>query len=251
MDTPFTWLIQRPPAPVGTIISTSSIEVADLLAGCGFDWLMLDTEHGSLTLSDVPGILAVVQGRVTALVRVQDDQEAGIKKALDAGADGIVVPQINTASAAARVVASAKYPPVGARSVGIARAHRYGERFSEYLAAANGATSVIVQVEHRDAVENIDDIVSVTGIDGIFIGPYDLSGSLGCIGEVSNPDVQAAIAATRTACGRVRMPVGIFGLGAEAGRALIDVGYDFVAVGIDLPLLGTAARQLLDAMRSE
>jgi 2-dehydro-3-deoxyglucarate aldolase len=241
----FTARIRQRPVPVGTILSSSALDVADLIAGCGFDWLMLDTEHGSLTSTDVQRVLSVVQPRVSALVRVPDAEEAGIKKALDAGADGIIVPQVNSARAASDIVSAAKYPPMGARSVGIGRAHEYGEQFAEYTRAANSNTAVIVQVEHRDAVEDIENIVTVNGIDGVFIGPYDLSGSLGCIGEISHPDVQQAIAHVRAACSAAGLPVGIFGLTATAAKAAVDAGYDFVAAGIDLPILGAAARQLI------
>ncbi|MGH7866690.1 MAG: HpcH/HpaI aldolase family protein [Candidatus Dormibacteraceae bacterium] len=250
MTTSFASLIRQRPAPIGTIISTDSVEIADLLAGCGFDWLFLDAEHGVLTLDGVPQVLSVVQGRVPALVRVPDHQEASIKKVLDAGADGIIVPQVNSAQIAAQIVAMAKYPPLGSRSVGVGRAHRYGHRFSDYLRTANELTSVILQIEDRDAVDNIEEIIAIDGIDGVCIGPYDLSGSLGCVGDIANSMVQDAIATIRAACAHMGMPVGIPGLTAEAGRSFVEADYDFMTVGIDLSLLDMAARQLLGVVRA-
>lgn len=233
------------PAPIGTMLSTPSTEVADALAGCGFDWLFLDTEHGTLDVRDVVKLLAIVQDRVPALVRVPDTGEVAIKKVLDAGADGIIVPQVNSAEIARNVVLYAKYPPVGCRSVGIGRAHAYGASFGEYVETANASTSVVIQIEHRDAVEKVEEILQVPGIDAVFIGPYDLSGSLGCIGEVSNPVVTQAIDRVRAACRKAQMPVGIFAANAPTAQRLMEDGYDFINIGIDIALLGAAARSLL------
>ncbi len=162
--------------------------------------------------------------------------------------DGIIVPQVNSADVTADIVAFAKYPPLGSRSVGVGRAHRYGHDFAGYVSEANTSTSVIVQIEHRDAVDNIEKIVAVEGIDGVFVGPYDLSGSLGCIGDVGNPMVRDAVATVRAACVNAGVPVGIFGLTAETGRSLVEAGYDFVAVGIDMSILDAAARQIVEVL---
>ena len=126
------------------------------------------------------------------------------------GCSGIIVPMVNTVAYAQRIAALSKYPPVGERSVGIGRAQGYGLRFTEYLEVANEQTTVVVQIEHRDAVANVDQIVAVPGIDAVFVGPYDLSNSMGLVGQVNHPDVRAAIDKVRAACARTNSPMGIF-----------------------------------------
>lgn len=229
---------------LGTIVSLASPEVAEVLSAAGFDWLFLDAEHNPLESLTIQRIL-IGAGSTPCLVRLARGDEVSIKKALDAGATGIIAPLINSAEQAAEVVRHAKYAPLGTRGVGAGRAHGYGLTFQEYLSRANDETVVVVQAEHIDAVNNIEAIVRVPGLDGILIGPYDLSASLGRIGEVTHPDVVAAIERVTQACRSVSMPLGIFGMTAEAVRPYIERGYTLLAVSIDTVLLGTAARQLL------
>lgn len=229
---------------LGTIVSLASPEVAEVLSAAGFDWLFLDAEHNPLESLTIQRIL-IGAGSTPCLVRLARGDEVSIKKALDAGATGIIAPLINSAEQAAEVVRHAKYAPLGTRGVGAGRAHGYGLTFQEYLSRANDETVVVVQAEHIDAVNNIEAIVRVPGLDGILIGPYDLSASLGRIGEVTHPDVVAAIERVTQACRSVSMPLGIFGMTAEAVRPYIERGYTLLAVSIDTVLLGTAAKQLL------
>jgi 2-keto-3-deoxy-L-rhamnonate aldolase RhmA len=143
------------------------------------------------------------------------------------------------------VVQAAKYAPVGQRGLGIARAHHYGLKVREYMQHANSDTAVIVQAEHRDAVQDIRNIVRVEGVDGVLIGPYDLSASLGRPGDVEHPDVREAIARVRDACLDVQLPIGIFGLTADAVKPYIEDGFTMIVVGVDTVLLGSAAAALL------
>ena len=212
--------------------------------------MFVDAEHGPLETRELLGILQSVGDKAACIVRVPEAAELPIKKALDLGAHGIIVPQVNSADQARRIVQSAKYAPIGQRGLGIARAHRYGLKVREYMQSANDDTAVIVQAEHRDAVADIDAIVRVDGVDGVLIGPYDLSASLGLPGAVDHPDVRAAIERVRTACQAVGLPLGIFGLTAEAVRPYIDNGFTMIVAGVDTVLLGNAATTLVAALRA-
>src|SRR5262245_35510544 len=159
----------------GSMVTLPTAAIAEILADIGFDWLFLDGEHGQLGTGEILAILQAVGNRVACIVRVPGSEEAPIKKVLDQGAEGIIVPQVNTVDQAASVVRHARYSPSGSRGVGLARAHGYGLRFAEYMETANERVAVIVQAEHVRAVENIESIVKVEGIDAVLIGPYDLA----------------------------------------------------------------------------
>ena len=156
---------------------------------------------------------------------------------------------VNSAEQAEQVVRWAKYAPLGTRGVGIGRAHGYGAKFQEYVQQANEQVAVIVQAEHIDAVNNIESIVQVAGVDAVSVGPYDLSASLGRLGEVRHPEVVAAIEHVTQVCQAVHLPLGIFGLSAEAVQPYIERGYTLITVGVDVVLMGEAAKQLLGRVR--
>ncbi len=245
----FSERIRSGPPPVGTIVSTPSLDVAEVLATSGFDWLFLDLEHGAIGPTEAQQILQAVSGRVPVIARVPENAEVWIKKTLDLGCNGVIVPQVNTADQARAAVRAAKYPPMGERSVGVGRAQGFGTAFTSYVSSANAATSVVVQAEHIDAVSNIESILDVDGIDGVLIGPYDLSGSVGQLGDVAHPDVQRAVRAAFNACKAHDVPVGIFALAADTAKSMLELGYDFVAVGIDMAILANAARQMISETR--
>ena len=182
-------------------------------------------------------------------MRVPAVDEVWIKKALDIGADGIIAPQIRSAEEAKRVVEWCRYPPAGVRGVGVARAQGYGARFNEYLSSANENIATIVQIEHVDAVANVENIAAVPGLDALFVGPYDLSSSLGIPGEVSSPKVTDAIQRVADACRVNRIAAGIFGMQADAVRPWMDRGFSLIAVGIDVVFMGNAADAALGSLR--
>ena len=229
----------------GTMVTLASAASAEVLAKVGFDWLFIDGEHGAIDIRDLEHILQAADDHVACIVRVPSAGEVAIKRVLDLGADGIIVPQVNTAEQAAAVVRYSKYAPQGARGIGLARAHGYGQSFADYLANANNAVSVIVQAEHADAVDNIESIVAVDGVDAVLVGPYDLSASLGLSGQVGHPDVMAAIDRVTAACQAVGMPLGFFGVTAAAVQPFVARGYTLVVAGVDTLLLGTAAGAVL------
>jgi 2-dehydro-3-deoxyglucarate aldolase len=234
---------------VGPVVTLPCPGVVEILAEVGYDWFFIDGEHGPMDIGHIVGLLQAAQGRCPCLVRVPSSEDVFIKRALDAGADGIIVPLVNSAETARRVVDSAKYPPEGKRSVGGGRAHTYGFTFDRYLATANARVAVVLQVEHVQAARNIESILDVAGIDAIFVGPYDMSASLGKPGRIDDPEVQAHIFAVRDACRRRGMPLGIFVAAAEAAPPFIRQGFTLLAVGADAGLLGEAARRSLTAAK--
>lgn len=235
---------------LGTMVTLPDAAVAEILADVGFDWLFIDGEHGPLQTQDLLAILRAVDQRTPCLVRVPAAAEVPIKTVLDLGAEGIIVPQVNTAEQAASVVRWARYAPQGSRGVGLARAHGYGRRFREYVESANERTVVVVQAEHIQAVDNIEAIVQVAGIDAVLLGPYDLSASLGKMGQIDDPTVVAAIDRVTTACQAAKIPLGYFGVTAAAVQPFIDRGYTLITAGVDTLLLGHAAGQMLKQLRN-
>jgi 2-dehydro-3-deoxyglucarate aldolase len=226
------------------MITLRSTETAELFAALGYDWLFIDTEHTPIEPADVHALLQAA-GSVPCLIRLQSSEPPAIAKALDVGAAGIIVPQVNSADQARRIVDAAKYAPVGSRGRGLARAHGYGTKLAEYAATANDTVVVVVQAEHADAIQRIDEITSVEGLDGVLVGPYDLASSLGHPGDVEHPDVLAAIARVRDACRSHGLPAGILGITPQIVRQYIDQGFTLVIAGIDVLMLGDAARAML------
>jgi len=234
---------------VGTLVTLPSPEIAEILCCAGFDWLFVDLEHSALGIKDAQALLQTANPHVECVIRVPLNDEVWIKKSLDIGASGIVVPQIQTAEEATRAVQWCKYPPEGSRSVGIARAHGYGAHFKTYVDSANEETAVILQIEHIKAIRNIESIVSIPGIDCLFIGPYDLSASMGKTGLVNDPEVQDAISKLKKCADKANIPTGIFGANPEAVKPYIEEGYTLIVVGIDTMIFGDAAKKIADASR--
>ncbi len=234
---------------LGTMVTLPTASTAEILADAGFDWLFIDGEHGPLATSDILSILQAVSHRVACIVRVPICDEAEIKKVLDLGAQGVIVPQVNTADQAADVVRFSRYAPEGARGVGLARAHGYGFKFADYVANANDEVIVVVQAEHKIAVDNIQSITSVPGIDCVLLGPYDLSASYGKMGQISDPEVLAGISRVTAACQSAGIPLGYFGVSAEAVAPYAAQGYTLLVAGVDVLFLGAGARQTLKEMQ--
>jgi len=210
-----------------------SIEV---MALAGFEWLVIDIEHTSINISSVENLIRTIQANnIKALVRVSKNEEVIIKRVLDTGADGIVVPMINTKEDAIDAVGFAKYPPYGKRGVGLYRASKYGLGFENYKKWIEEELIIIAQIEHIDGVKNIDEIIQVKGIDGIIIGPYDLSSSMGYPGEFGREDIKEAIARVLDSCKKYNIPSGfhVVDTNPEKLKEKINQGYTFLAYGID------------------
>jgi 4-hydroxy-2-oxoheptanedioate aldolase len=256
MQTPintFKQAIQSGQPQIGLWLGLADGYAAEMIAGTGYDWLLIDGEHAP---NDVRSVLAQLQGiasawsahphRSHAAVRVPVGETALIKQYLEIGVQTLLVPMVDTAEQAARLVQAMRYPPEGVRGIGssLARASRW-QSYPRYLQEANDQTCLLVQVETVQALANLDAIAATPGVDGVFIGPSDLSASMGRAGQPTHPDVQAAIADAMTRIRRAGKPAGILSTTEEQARKWLAAGAAFVAVGIDTALLVAAARQLL------
>ena len=230
---------------IGLWSSLCSNVVAEVIAGCGFDWVLVDTEHSP---NELPGIMSQLQalagGTATAVVRPAWNDVVLIKRILDIGATSLLVPFVQNADEARKAVAATRYPPAGIRGVATTtRAGRFG-RIKDYLKKANDEICVLVQVETKTALDNIESIAAVDGVDGVFIGPSDLAAALGHLGNPGHPDVQAAISSAVKRIKAKGKPAGILtSVEADAKRYLAE-GYQFVAVGTDMGLLARGGEAL-------
>lgn len=237
---------------LGSWITLGHDSIVEIMAGAGFDWLCVDMEHSVIDYLEAQRLIATIQAKgLTAYVRVGENNPLVIKRVLDAGADGIIVPMVNSKSDASRAVDAAKYPPLGRRGVGLARAQEYGFGFERYKERLRAELKIIAQIEHIDAVRNLDEILSVDGIDGTIIGPYDLSGSLGKPGEYDDQDVQAAISEYESKGLRHKKPIGFHVIQPDHKLVIekIKKGYTFLAFSLDSLFLGTLARQQTKQLR--
>lgn len=219
------------------------------MAGVGFDYLWIETEHAPMGLAHAQALIQAVAGRCPCLVRVPDRREVWIKKALDIGCDGIIVPQVRSATEARDIVRWSLYPPNGQRSVGVSRAHGYGMAFQEYINTVNDELVIVIQAEHVEAVQNIESIAAVPGIDAVLIGPFDLSGSLGVLGQIDHPRVLEAIETIRRGCDAAGVPLGIFASDASMAREYLEQGFSLIAVGMDAFFLWQSAQAALEEIR--
>lgn len=251
MKPTFLQKIKTQPPAVGTIVSLATPETTEILSQCGYDWLFIDLEHGLSSFATAQHMIQSMRGDCSAIVRVPEGSAVWVKKALDMGVDGVIIPQVNTADHARAMVAATKYPPLGARSVGIMRANNYGMDFAEYVQTANERVALIIQIEHIEAVRNVEAILAVPGIDAILIGPYDLSGSMNMLGAVTSDPVQAAIRTVKAHCKAANMPLGIFVMSVELARQEIAEGCSFVGVGVDVTTLSAAAKQAVAAVKAD
>jgi len=234
---------------LGTLLSISAPQVAEIIAMSGFDWVFIDMEHSGISLESVQNAIQIMEGKILTIVRVPLNDEVWIKRTLDTGCDGIIVPMVNSADEARKVVQSSKYPPEGRRSVGLARAHKYGASFKDYVENANRDLLIMVQCEHKDAVKNFDEILKVTGIDSVFIGPYDLSASMGLTGQISHPDVLKAIGLVKDKCRKAGMPYGIYSSDTDDMVSEIKTGCTFLLTGVDSNMLLNSYTDLLKKLK--
>lgn len=224
---------------IGLWVALANPYSAELCAGAGFDWLLIDGEHAP---NDVPSLLAQLQAVAAypshPIVRPVIGDAALIKQVLDIGAQTLLVPMIETAEQAAAMVAAMHYPPRGVRGVGasLARAARWGT-VPDYLNTASDELCLLLQIESRRGLDNIEAIAATSGVDGIFIGPSDLAASLGHLGQPSHPEVQAAIETALATLARLGVPAGILAADEALARRYLAQGAAFVAVGMDTAVL--------------
>jgi 2-dehydro-3-deoxyglucarate aldolase/4-hydroxy-2-oxoheptanedioate aldolase len=240
--------VKRREPLLGTVLSFPSPEIAELMAAAGFDWLFIDLEHGQIDFATAQRMVQAA-GDCPCIVRVATGHAAEIGKALDTGAAGVIIPHVNSGKEAAAAASAAKYPPEGDRSIGASRAQGYGRTVTEEVASANAETLVVPQVEHVAAVRAVDAIAGAPGTGAVFIGPFDLSASLGRPGAIGDPEVTASIAKVVEACKAAGMPCGIFVVDAAGARDAFAAGHSLVCVSTDSIILGRAASVLVTESR--
>lgn len=236
---------------IGAWLSMPDLYSAEILAHLGFDWVCFDLQHGLMDYSHLTHLLpAVAHARVTPLVRVAANQPDQIGKALDAGAQGVIVPLVNTAEDARKAVAACRYPPAGARSCGPIRAAMH-EGLS-YLQTANEQVACVVMIETEEGLRNVEMIAATEGVDALFVGPMDLCYGLGLTpGSFTDARFQQAIATIMAACAKYNRAIGIFGFTPEMAAHSLQSGFDFASAGTDGNFLRAGATQALELARGK
>jgi len=237
----------------GSWITLAHTSVPEIMAQAKFDWLVIDMEHSVINIQKAQELIQIIDLKgITPLVRLTANDPSLIKRVMDAGSHGVIVPMVNSKEDALKAVKAVKYPPIGTRSVGLARAQGYGKSFDKYKSWVNQDSVVIVQVEHIDAVNNIEEIFSIDEIDGYSIGPYDLSASLGVAGNLAHKDVLAAEKKVLESAKRHHKIAGIHVVEPDVNLTLekIKMGYKFVAVSIDFLFLGNACINTLNGIKA-
>lgn len=237
---------------IGTWLQFGHAGVAELMAQAGFDWIAIDLEHSVIGLETLQSLIQVIElTGCVPLVRLSANDAVLAKRVMDAGAHGVIVPAVNSPDEAEHAVRAVKYPPAGARGMGLGRAHAYGARFREYVEEVAAYAVVVVMIEHRQGVEQAEQILRVPGIDGVFIGPYDLSASYGALGQLDHPLVREAMARVVRAAQQARVSPGIHVVHppVEQVKARIAEGFRFIAYGGDMLFLLPAIRSAAASVR--
>ena len=237
--------------PIGTWVMSASPIVAEAVGTAGFDWGVLDMEHTPIDLMGLVHLLQAVGNTPMApVVRVPWNDAVTVKRVLDAGAPTLLFPFVQNGEEAARAVSATRYPPEGERGMaGMSRASRFGTT-PDFFRQANGAIGVIVQLETMQAIGKLEEIGAVPGVDALFVGPGDLSGSMGHPGNATHPDVMAAMADAARRARAIGKPVGTVGGTPEVVARYREIGYDYVAIASDLGLLMRAAQAAAQALRA-
>ncbi len=231
---------------IGSWITLAHPAVAEIMAKAGFSWLAVDLEHSVITIREAEELIRVIEFCGTApLVRLSSNDPIQIKRVMDAGAHGIIVPMVNSRLEAEEAVKATKYPPKGNRGVGLARAQGYGNNFEEYRTWVDENPVVIVQIEHIDAVKNMAEILKVEGVDGYIVGPYDLSGSLGITGELDHPLMLETMKEIHDKGNESGKCSGIHIIEPEIHllKQSIDKKFRFIAYSLDIRMLDSACRK--------
>ena len=233
----------------GSWMNIGNAYIAEIMVQAGFDWIVIDMEHTAITYEDQQRLIQTIElaGSIP-LVRVDSNNEVSIKKALDAGAHGIIVPMINNESDALRAVSYTYYPPRGIRGVGLSRAQKYGFGFDAYKKWLKSECVVIAQIESVKALDELEKILTVEGIDGFIIGPYDLSASIGYPGEYDRKEVADALSKVEAISDRINATKGYHVVNVENNKVenLVRSGYSFIALGVDEIFLGSACRAAIE-----
>jgi 2-keto-3-deoxy-L-rhamnonate aldolase RhmA len=233
---------------LGTWMQFGHPGIAEVFANAGFDWIAVDCEHTDIGIEGFAAIARGIYGRgPVPLVRVRENDTLVIRQVLDAGAQGVIVPLVNTAEDAQKAVAATRFPPEGIRGFAFFRANDWGTNFDDYAQRANRELVVIVMIETKEAVENIDAILAVDGIDGVLIGPYDMSGSYGVTGQTSHPLLLEARQRVVEACQQAGKSAGLHDVlpTKTSIKGAIAEGFTLLALGMDNVFIDQGARHAL------
>lgn len=244
--------LRRGDSTIGTWLTLAHPALAEMAARAGFDWVAIDLEHSSITLRECEDLIRVLDlAGTTPLVRLTANDPDLIKRVMDSGARGVIVPSVSTLEEAELAVEAVHYPPRGRRGVGLARAHGYGADFAGYLKRLKKEAVVVAMIENAQGVENAERILDVDGIDAYFLGPYDLSASLGPTGDVSHSKVENAIARVRAAARRTGKPGGLHVIEPDPGalRRRLKEGFRFIAYSLDTRVYDAAMKTALKGLR--
>jgi 2-keto-3-deoxy-L-rhamnonate aldolase RhmA len=233
---------------LGTILTLDHVAVIEIARLAGFDWLWIDAEHGSFNEQSASVACVVSGGGPPVFVRLPDRSATAIKRYLETGCDGIILPQVSSLDDVNEIARAALYPPRGERSIGIARAQGYGMRFADYLQSRSYA--IIAQIETATGVANAQAILEHNAIDAVIIGPYDLSGSLGIPGEIESPRVVESIASVFALARKTGKPCGIFAATPEKAKTYASAGFEWISVGMDITVLLDAYKSIRESFPS-
>ena len=239
-------------ATLGCWLTLAHPGIAEIMANAGFDWIAIDLEHSVITIKEAEELIRIIElCGVTPLVRLTSNNEEQIKRVMDAGACGIIVPMIKTVDDVSKVINSIKYPPKGRRGVGLARAQGYGSEFDNYLKWQVDNSVIIIQIEHIDAVNNLESLFSIKEVDGYIIGPYDLSASMGIPGQFENKDFLLAMERIKTVATECNMSGGIHIIDPDTDqlKLRLDEGYRFIAYSLDIRMIDVACRKGVNFMK--
>jgi 2-dehydro-3-deoxyglucarate aldolase len=226
---------------IGTWLQVANSDYAEVIGDAGYDWAAIDMEHGAFSRHSLPDIFRALElGGTAPMARIANPDSSLCQQALDAGAAGVIIPRVETATQLESLIAACKWPPAGARGVGFSRANLYGKYFDNYKVESQ-MSFVVAQVESAIAVASIAEIAAVHGLDAIMIGPYDLSASLGRTGDLRHPEVQTAIQQVMTACRSIGVASGIHVVQPSPSdlNDAIAAGHRFIAYGTDMLFLAS------------
>lgn len=238
---------------IGSWLTLPSSAIAEIMAKSNVDWLAVDMEHSALTVDQCQELIRVIDlSGVIPFVRVGQNDKHQIKRVMDLGAKGVIVPMVNSEQEAKDAVEAVKYAPEGHRGVGLFRAHDYGVSFEKYMKWVEKESIVIVQIEHIDAVNNLESILKVKGVDGFIVGPYDLSSSLGVPGDFEHKKMLRAMEKIRNIVKDYNGAVGFHVVEPNPEMVLekIKEGYNFIAYSVDFLLLGDNFRKGITFIRN-
>lgn len=230
---------------IGSWMQIPHASVAEIMGQAGYDWVAVDMEHGAIAVHQLPDLFRALElGGTLPLARLAQGMTKDCKQALDAGAGGVIVPMVETAAQLTQVRDACCWPPAGTRGVGFSRANLFGKHFDAYREEAQ-APLLVAMIEHIKAVENLEEILSVEGLDALLIGPYDLSASMGITAKFDTPEFIVAMDRIRTLCSLHRIPCGVHVVTPDAGalQQRITEGYRFIAYSIDAVFLNQSACQ--------